>query len=130
MPRRCAVCDHENLAEINSALVFNEPLRDIADRWSVSKTDLMLHRNRHISFREIEAIEAEEEAKEAEEEARANNLLDQVRDLQERALDTLDKGEGAEELSAALEAIKEARDDLERSAELLDERDEHPQTNT
>ena len=130
MPRRCAVCDHENLAEINSALVFDEPLRDIADRWSVSKTDLMRHRNRHISVREIEAIEAEEEAKEAEEEARANNLLDQVRDLQERALDTLDKGEEAEELSAALEAIKEARDDLERSVELLDELDERPQTNT
>ena len=72
MPRKCSERDHENLKEITSALVFNEPLRDIADRWSVSKTDFMRHRNRHLPVSLIGV-------KEAEEEARADNLLNSRR---------------------------------------------------
>ena len=72
MPRKCSERERENLKEITSALVFNEPLRDIADRWSVSKTDLMLHRNRHLPVPLIGV-------KEAEEEARADNLLNSRR---------------------------------------------------
>ncbi len=52
--------------------LFNEPLRDIADRWSVSKTDLMRHRNRHLPVSLIGA-------KEVEEEARTDNLLNSAR---------------------------------------------------
>ncbi len=117
MPRRCAVCDHENLAEINSALVFNEPLRDIADRWSVSKTELMRHRNQHLP---VSAIMAQE----AEEVTHSDDLLDEIRDLQERTQGALERAQKAEELSVALQAISEARDNLELLAELLDELDE------
>ena len=68
MARECSICDHDDLAEINSALAANEPLRTIADRWSVSKTDLMRHRNQHLPVSAIEAKEAEE----AEEDAPAD----------------------------------------------------------
>src|SRR5215217_6017887 len=105
MPRSCPICDHEDLDEINAALASNERIRTIAERWSVRKTALMRHRNEHLPYSAIEAKEAEAkeaEAKEAEEDAPGDDLLDQVRDLQERALATLEEAEEAEELNAAL----------------------------
>ena len=119
MPRSCLICDHEDLDEINAALASNERIRTIAERWSVRKTALMRHRNEHLPFSAIEA-------KEAEEDAPAVNLLDQVRDLQERALATLEEAEEAEELNVALRAIREVKDNLELMTEPLKELDEWP----
>ena len=142
MPRSCPVCDHEDLDEINAALASNERIRTIAERWSVRKTALMRHRNEHLPFSAIEAKEAEAkeaeakeaeakeaeakeaEAKEAEEDAPADDLLDQVRDLQESALATLEEAEEAEELNAALRAIREAKGNLELMTKPLNELDE------
>jgi hypothetical protein len=123
MPRSCPICDHEDLDEINAALASNERIRTIAERWSVRKTALMRHRNEHLPFSAIEAKEAEAEAEEAEEDAPAEDLLDQVRDLQERALATLEEAEEAEELNAALRAIKEVKGNLELMTKPLNELD-------
>src|SRR4051812_46374943 len=119
MPRSCSICEHDDLEEINDALASNERIRTIADRWSVSKTALMRHRNEHLHVSVIEAKEAE--AKEAEEDAPAGELLDQVRDLQEHTLAILDEAEEAEELDVALRAIREAKANLECSVKLLGE---------
>jgi len=132
MPRSCPICDHEDLDGINAALASNERIRTIAERWSVRKTALMRHRNEHLPYSAIEAKEAEAkeaevkeaEAKEAEEDALGDDLLDQVRDLQERALATLEEAEEAEELNAALRAIREAKSDLELMTDPLNELDE------
>jgi hypothetical protein len=125
MPRSCPICDHEDLDEINAALASNERIRTIAERWSVRKTALMRHRNEHLPFSAIEAkeAEAEAEAEEAEEDAPAEDLLDQVRDLQERALATLEEAEEAEELNAALRAIREVKGNLELMTKPLNELD-------
>jgi hypothetical protein len=123
MPRSCPICDHEDLDEINAALASNERIRTIAERWSVRKTALMRHRNEHLPFSAIEAKEAEAEAEEAEEDAPAEDLLDQVRDLQERALATLEEAEEAEELNAALRAIREVKGNLELMTKPLNELD-------
>ncbi len=123
MPRSCPICDHEDLDEINAALASNERIRTIAERWSVRKTALMRHRNEHLPFSAIEAKEAEAEAKEAEEDAPAEDLLDQVRDLKERALASLEEAEEAEDLNAALRAIREAKDNLELMTKPLNELD-------
>jgi hypothetical protein len=117
MPRSCPICDHEDLDEINAALASSERIRTIAERWSVRKTALMRHRNEHLPFSAIEA-------KEAEEDAPADDLLDQVRDLQERALATLEEAEEVEELNAALQAIREAKGTLELMTKPLNELDE------
>src|SRR5437764_13012627 len=93
-----AVCDHEALAEINLALAGHEPLRNIADRWSIRKMDLIRHRNSHLP---VSAIMAQE----AEEVTHSNDLLDQIRDLQQRTQSTLDRAQEAEELSVALPGI-------------------------
>jgi|SRR5215211_2187438 hypothetical protein len=127
MPRSCPICDHEDLDEINAALASNERIRTIAERWSVRKTALMRHRNEHLPYSAIEAKEAEAkeaEAKEAEEDAPGDDLLDQVRDLQERALATLEEAEEAEELNAALRAIREVKGNLELMTDPLNELDE------
>jgi|SRR5215211_7624911 hypothetical protein len=127
MPRSCPICDHEDLDEINAALASNERIRTIAERWSVRKTALMRHRNEHLPYSAIEAKEAEAkeaETKEAEEDAPGDDLLDQVRDLQERALATLEEAEEAEELNAALRAIREVKSDLELMTDPLNELDE------
>ena len=122
MPRSCPICDHEDLDGINAALASNERIRTIAERWSVRKTALMRHRNEHLPYSAIEAKEAE--AKEAEEDALGDDLLDQVRDLQERALATLEEAEEAEELNAALRAIREVKGNLELMTDPLNELDE------
>jgi len=122
MPRSCPICDHEDLDEINAALASSERIRTIAERWSVRKTALMRHRNEHLPFSAIEAKEAE--AEEAEEDAPADDLLDQVRDLQERALATLEEAEEVEDLNAALQAIREAKGTLELMTKPLNELDE------
>ena len=119
MPRSCPICDHEDLDEIDAALASNERIRTIAERWSVRKTALMRHRNEHLPFSAIEA----EEAEEAEEDAPAEELLDQVRDLQESALATLEEAEEAEELNTALRAIREAKGNLELMTKPLNELD-------
>src|SRR5215203_6082950 len=127
MPRSCPICDHEDLDEINAALASNERIRTIAERWSVRKTALMRHRNEHLPYSAIEAKEAEAkeaEAKEAEEDALGDDLLDQVRDLQERALATLEEAEEAEVLNAALRAIREVKGNLELMTNPLNELDE------
>ena len=116
MPRSCPICDHEDLDEINAALASNERIRTVAERWSVRKTALMRHRNEHLPFSAIEA-------KEAEEDAPAEDLLDQLRDLQESALATLEEAEEAKELNAALRAIREAKGNLELMTQPLDELD-------
>src|SRR5215208_333091 len=117
MPRSCPICDHEDLDEINAALASNERIRTIAERWSVRKTALMRHRNEHLPYSAIEA-------KEAEDDAPVDELLDQVRDLQERALATLEEAEEAEELNAALQAIREVKGNLEFMTNPLNELDE------
>jgi hypothetical protein len=124
MPRSCPVCEHEDLEEINFALASNEWIRTIADRWSVSKIALMRHRNEHLPVSAIEEAQ-EADAREAEEDVHADELLDQVRDLQEHTLAILGEAEEAEELSSALQTITEAKDNLERLGKLLSELDEH-----
>ena len=115
MPRSCSVCDHEALAEINRALAASEPLRNIASRWSVSKMDLIRHRNYHLP---VSAIMGQE----GEGVSHSNDLLDQIRDLQERTQSTLDRAAEAEELGVALRGIREARHNMKLLANLLRER--------
>ena len=126
MPRSCPICEHDDLEGINAALASNERIRTIAARWSVRKAALMRHRNEHLPVSVIVAKEAEEakEAKEAEEDAPADELLDQVRDLQKHTLAILEEAEEAEELGVALPAIREAKGNVEFLAQLLDELDE------
>jgi hypothetical protein len=63
-------------------------------------------------------------SKEAEEIAHADNLLNQVRDLQSRALNILSKAEKTKDWRAATSAIREARGCLELLGKLAGELNE------
>jgi predicted DNA-binding protein YlxM (UPF0122 family) len=113
MPRVCTICTHEQRSRINAALLADEPLRDIAGRWSVSKSAVARHAD-HIPPHLAKAQQAQEIAQ-------ADNLLEQVRSHQSRALSILDRADEAGDLETALSAIREARGNLELLAKLLGE---------
>jgi hypothetical protein len=123
MPRTCTVCGHPECEAIDRALVAGESTGKISGRYrTIDERALRRHRANHLPA-------ALARAKEAEEVAVADDLLGQVRDLQERALAILDKAEGSGELRTALGAIREARSNLELLAKLLGELDDRPQIN-
>jgi hypothetical protein len=68
-------------------------------------------------------------AREVEEVAQADDLLDQVRNLQGHALDILERAEKAGDLRTALAAISQARGNLELLGKLAGELDERPLVN-
>ena len=122
MPRRCTICDHEGRASIDAALISGAPLRDIAGRHGVSKSALERHKAGHLPAHLAKAREAGEVA-------RADDLLSQVRHLQDRSLAILTASEDAGELRTALAAIREARGNLELLARLIGELDDAPKVN-
>ena len=69
------------------------------------------------------------QAKEAEMVAHADDLLEQVRDLQVRTFAILEAAEASEQHRTALSAIREARGNLELLAKLLGELDDRPTVN-
>lgn len=119
MPRPCT---HPARAVIDKALIAEtDPLRTMADRWSVSKTALIRHKRDHLPL-------ALTQASQAEDVANADALLDQVRSLHTRAQAILAKAEASDRLTVALQAIGEARGCLELLAKLLGELQDGPTT--
>ena len=113
VPRTCTICTHESRADIDAALVAENPLRDIARRYATSKDALARHKE-HLPSKLVKA-------KDAQEIAQADTLLEQVRNLQTRALSILDRADHSGDLKTALSAIREARSNLELLAKLLGE---------
>jgi hypothetical protein len=97
-------------------------LRNIAERYSVSKTALHRHKESHLPADLVKAKEAQEVAK-------ADSLLDQVAELRDKALAILAKAEQAGDLRTALQGIKEARGCLELLAKLQGELQERTTVN-
>jgi transposase-like protein len=102
MPRRCTVCDHPQRQSIDEALVTGAPYRSVAKRFELSDSAVYRHKSEHLPAHLLKAREVEEAA-------RADDLLDQVRNLQTHALDILESAEKAGDLKTALAAISQAR---------------------
>jgi transposase-like protein len=122
MPRRCTVCDCPERHGIDEALVTGAPYRSVAKRFGLSESSVYRHKTEHLPAHLLRA-------KGVEEAARADNLLEQVRHLQTRALDILDRAEEAGDLRTALAAISQARGNLELLGKLAGELDERPVVN-
>jgi hypothetical protein len=117
MPRHCTVCNHPQRDSIEELLLKGDSIRVIAGQFSLSYSSLQRHMSEHISEIMIQA-------KEAKEVTQADTLLDQVKHLQNKALNILSKAEAAKDYRAATGAIKEARGCLELLAKLLGELNE------
>jgi hypothetical protein len=122
MPRSCTVCSHPEREAIDSALVGDASNRSVASLYDVSEAAVRRHKGNHLPAKLVMA----EKAKEV---AQADGLLEQVRDLQGRALAILDQAEMSGDLRTALGAIREARGNLELLAKLLGELDDRPTVN-
>jgi hypothetical protein len=122
MPRRCTVCDHLERHGIDEALVSGDPYRSVAKRFGLSESAVYRHKSEHLPAHLLKA-------KEVEEAAQADELLEQVRNLQAHALDILERAEKAGDLRTALAAISQARGNLELLGKLAGELDERPVVN-
>ena len=122
MPRKCSICEHEKVEEINKALLEGVSLRDLAGRYSISKTALHRHKDGHLPAKLVKAQEAREIAK-------ADTLLDQVAGLRDKALSILAKAEQAGDLRTALQGVREAKGCLELLARLQGELQEQATVN-
>jgi FixJ family two-component response regulator len=98
MPRRCTVCDHHKRHSIDEALIRGAPYRSIAKRFELSESSVYRHKTEHLPAQLLKAREVEEATQ-------ADDLLEQVRNLQAHALDILERAEKAGDLRTALAAI-------------------------
>ena len=122
MPRKCTVCEHEKVEEINRLLLEGVSLRNIAKQYFVSAASLHRHKEGHLPAKLVKAQEAREIAK-------ADSLLDQVIELRDKALSILDKAEQAGDLRTALQGVREAKGCLELLAKLQGELQERTTVN-
>ena len=122
MPRSCTLCEHPKREEIDRALVGETSNLSVSSVFGVSESAVRRHKATHLPATLAKAHGAGEAA-------RGDDLLEQVGDLQRRALAILELAERTGELRTALSAIREARGNLELLAKLLGELDERPVVN-
>lgn len=119
MSKHCSICTHVERKKIESLLMRDVTYREISGKYPVTKSALDRHKSSHLRRKLIKA----REAKEMEE---GNNLLEQIRDLQKKALNILSKAESEKDYRAAIGAIREARGCIELLCKLSGQLDERP----
>ncbi len=122
MPRTCTVCTHSEREAIDEALVGGSSNLSVSSLFDVSEAAVRRHKSNHLPATLAKA----EEAKEV---SRADDLLNQVRALQNKTLNLLLKAESAGDLRTALQGVREARGNVELLAKLSGELDERPVVN-
>ena len=113
MPRTCTICDHHERERIDKQIVEGGSYRDIAGQFSLSRSALSRHKE-HLTS-------GLTKARKAEEISQADDLVEQVRSLQTRALNILAIAEKTGDLKTALGAIREARGNIELLGKLAGE---------
>ncbi len=122
MPRKCTICHHPNRGAIDKALVRRQPFRHIAARFEVSTSALVRHSDDHLPATLLQAHKAADVA-------HADNILGEVLDLRDHALEILDKAEKVDDLRVACSAIREARGCLELLGKLAGQLHDSPTVN-
>ena len=121
MPRTCTVCAHPDRSAIDAALVAGDAYRSIAKRYEASEAAVFRHREH------VPATIAQAQA--AETVAQADDLLEQLQALRNKAMSLLLKAEAAGDYRTALAGIREARACIETLLEVEGELDRRPQVN-
>ncbi len=113
MPRRCSVCLHSQLADIDRDLVVNRTFRSIADQYELSLSALKRHKTNHLPARLVKAQQASKLA-------HVNGLAEHQREVEvqdtREAIDTVAQLKAIN--AACLEVLKEARADHKHSLSL------------
>ncbi len=106
MGRDCKVCAHEDKNIIDQRLISGTPTRTIADEFGIGRESVNRHKKNHLP---VELLKSKKLA----EISAADELIERVEGLFNKALLLLDKAEADGKYSAAASAIKEARSSLE-----------------
>ena len=106
MPRICTVCSSPNRPEIDEAVTRGESFRRIAPRYAVSDRALRRHAAAHVPGAIVKAHEAAETA-------RADDLLDLLREGVADARRLRGKAEAAEDYRGAIACVKTLADLVE-----------------
>jgi hypothetical protein len=111
MPRSCTVCTHKNRAEINSALLANEPYRSVAKRYGTSDSAMFRHKAEHLPLSLLKAQEVGEIAA-------GDRLAAELTDLKADVHRLKGKAEEAGDIRTALVAVDRALKAMELQAKL------------
>lgn len=123
MGRKCSVCSHEQAEEINQILIArSDSYRTIADRFGLSETALKRHAAEHLP-------ETMTKAAEAAEVAHADNLVAQVRSLQQEVTGVLQEAKAAKDHRLVLSAVDRALKSLDLQARMLGKMQDGPTVN-
>jgi hypothetical protein len=122
VPRSCTICEYPEREAIDRALVGDASNRSVASLFDGSEAAIRRHKANHLPAKLVMAQKAAEVVQ-------ADNLLEQVRDLQQSTLNILAGAEQAKQYRTALGAIREARGNLKLLAKLLGELDDGPTVN-
>jgi len=111
VPRTCLACNSPQREEIDNALAAGHSFRDIAGRFSLSRSALHRHKN-HVAQAIVEASEKREEKL-------GDNLVGEMRRLQQKAWDLLARTEAEGDSRGAIVALREVRECLRSLGEML-----------
>jgi hypothetical protein len=120
--RPCSICQHPDAPSVDQALVNHRPFRRISVQFGVSLSAVIRHHDDHLPATLAAATAAEETA-------RADDLLDQVKGLRNKALSLLLAAEKSGDLKTALMGVREARACVELLAEMMQAIDRRPTLN-
>jgi len=104
MPRTCLACSSPDRKAIDVALASSEPLRNIAERVSISPTALFRHKA-HVAGAIVKASEKREESI-------GDSIMTRLEKLYHRAEKVLNDAEASGDGRLALASIREVRETL------------------
>lgn len=121
MGRRCSVCDHADVEDIDAALVARkESLRSIADRHGLERVSLGRHRDNHVSPA-LQAVVVEQR------DSHARTLAEHIERLVTEAERLLDRAKEGGSVSQMATALRELRASVEQLGKYTGELRDGPQ---
>jgi hypothetical protein len=116
MPRTCLACSSPERAAIDKALLAGEPLRNIAERVSISTPALFRHKP-HVAQAVVKAVERDEEKK-------GLDLVGEAERIRHKAWELLRKLEAEGDHRGSVVALREVRECLDTLGNLLSNADD------
>lgn len=111
---RCKVCRHPDINEINEKLVSGISPREMAEKYNLNYMSLYRHKESHLPLTLIKAQKLQEQNA-------ADDLLDRVESIYNKAWDLMTKAEAKGSFQPAVGALREARSCLELIGKLVGE---------
>ena len=110
----CSVCDHPEARHIATALLAGDSVRDVAQRYGLTKSTVARHNRLHLIPRLTPAEQAVPAIVQAIDDQNLRfDVMASMRELHTRTLALLTKAEASNDGHLALRAIREARGNLQ-----------------